>query len=418
MRRDDVRPLLLDSVDSLPEPDLADEAWSAGLTDWKRRRRVRVVVALVVIVAAVVAAVLTSGGRSRTGPVPPTTPPSNVPGYIQPAGQIAGIDFWLAPPAGSEAYLDRIHTPLGDVLRYPDRARPLADGPLERLAAVVLAERDGWYEPLLMDADSTWARPELMLRPIRTGSPLSAGAISPDGRFVAFPQPGGMVAIDVTNAQEVRYPVPTEDIREVAWFPDGNRVLASGPNAAYRILVGQGFSGEKPLVTVAPHPDPAAVTAPFRLADGAVYRYLPTGRWGVDSALQLPVQSWNGHTFTAPGGGVAARLFVADGLAQVPTVASQPQVVAAIATLRAEPSRLLVLGETPPNTRGTPSPATPGPAAVREPGCCAIIGWYNERVPVVQVKGWLLGWDLRTGQVHRITELEVPAVAVGPGLRS
>ena len=114
-----------------------------------------------------------------------------------------------------------------------------------------------------------------------------------------------------------------------------------------------------------------------------------------------------------------ARLFLAPKLPQVVTVASRPQVVAAISTQPAIPSRLLVLGETPAAT----APLTPRSAApdeVRTPGCCSVLGWYDEHTLLVRAvgkqSGWLVAWDLQTGEVRRVTELKVDPVALGPGI--
>jgi hypothetical protein len=133
------------------------------------------------------------------------------------------------------------------------------------------------------------------------------------------------------------------------------------------------------------------------------------GEYSVDSELQLPVQSWAGQTFSTDT--MAARLFIANDLQQVRTKSSQPQVVAAISTLRALPSALLVLGET---DRTTPAM---DPQYLREPGCCAVLGWYDDSKPLIQVRGWVLAWDVRTGKVQRVTELAVEGVALGPGIR-
>ena len=413
MRREDVQPLLAQAVGRLPEPDLADAAWAEGVAIRQRRRRSVLVGLVVVVLIAVIAAIgfgVSSGNKADL--VPPTTPPTNSPDYIAPAGQIAGIDYWVAPPSGSERFLDRLETPLGDRLQLPGNAKPLSEHPIDRIAAVVLEKRGDTYEPLLLGADSTWARADVPLVAIATGSPLSPGAVSPDGRIAAFPQPGQLVTVDAGTAEVSHYDVPTEDLRSVSWLGDEQRVLVSGPGVAYRVLVGEGGFGEGPLVKVNGANDPEAITAPFRLAAGAVGRYTVSGQWIQDSALSLPVRYWVGQTFSTSS--TAARLFVSDDLAQVPTTVSQPQVVAAISTLRAQPSHLLVLGE----PVGGP-PRTPGAdrAYVREPGCCAVLGWYGDSTPLLQVRGWVLAWDLSSGRVRRVTELGVDGLAVGPGIR-
>jgi len=414
MRREEIRPLLEHVTDDLPEPDLADAAWSSGLNLRRKQRRstaILVVVVALVVAAAIVAAAITG---TRPGVVPPDRPPTHPPGYVPPAGQIAGMDFWIAPPSGSERFLDRLSTPLGDSLRLPDDPSDLATEPIEQIAAVVLGQRNSGYEPLLLGSDSLWARANIQLEPIATGAPLSAGAISPDGRRVAFPQPGHVIVIDSMTAEGTRIPLPTSDVRAVSWLPDGERVLVSGPAATYRVLVGPGGNGERPITSLQTGTSPDAATAPYRLdnveGQSALLDYVERG-WAFDYPLYLPADSWVGQTFT--GDAVAARLFVAYPLPQVPTVASRPQVFAAISTLRSEPSRLLVLGETP---QPTPTPGPPTPAAIRSSGCCQMLGWYNEGTALLQASGWVLAWELRTGQVHRVAELEVNGLAIGPGI--
>jgi hypothetical protein len=415
MRREDVQPLLYKAVDGLPEPDLADAAWAAGVDTRRRRRRGVIIGLLLALVIAVIAAIGAGvSGSNKADLVPPPTP-SLPPGYLPPAGQIAGIDYWMAPPSGSERFLDRLETPLGDKLRLPDNPPRLVEHPLEHLAAVVLEHYGGLYEPLLLGADSSWAQADVDLRPIRTGAPLSPGTVSPDGRIAAFPQPGELVTVDATTAVVTRYDLPTEDVRSVSWLGDAQRVLVSGPGVAYRVLVGQGRFGEGTLVKVNGAPDPDAVTAPFTLDSGAVMRYMTSGEWVVDSALQLPVRSWVGQTFSTNG--TAARLFIANDLPQFPGTTSQPQVLAAISTLRAAPSHLLVLTNSAPSTTSSPPPAAADRVYLREPGCCAVLGWYDDYTPLLQVRGWVLAWDLRSGQVRRLTELAVNGVALGPGIR-
>ncbi|MFG1816577.1 hypothetical protein ACGFIF_22665 [Kribbella sp. NPDC049174] len=410
MRREDIPPLLYRAADRMPEPDLADAAWAGGLATRRRRRRTIVISLLTVLGIAVGAAIGVGVSGSRNAElIPPPTTPTLPPGYVPPAGQIAGIDYWVAPPAGSERFLDRVYTPLGDRLRLPDDPEPLSEHPIENLAAVVLEERGGRYDALLLGADSTWARADLQLRPIRTGSPLSSGAISPDGRFAAFPQPGELVTVDVTTAEVFRFTLPSQELSSVSWLSSAERILVSGPNVAYRVVVGEGGDGERSVTAIPSARNPASITAPYRIDSYAVLRYLVNGEYSVDSELQLPVRTWVGQTFSTYT--MAARLFVANDIQQVPTKSSQPQVVAAISTLRALPSSLLVLGET---DRSTPAM---DPQGVREPGCCAVLGWYDEYKPMIQVRGWVLAWDVRTGKVERVTELDVDGVALGPGVR-
>ncbi len=416
MRREEVPFLLNQASDLMPEPDLADAAWAGGLAVRRRRRRSTVAGIVVVLLIAVVASLIAVlGGNSKSGISPPTTAPTHPPGYLPPVGQIAGIDYWNAPPAGSERFLDRMDTPLGDLLRRPDEPGDLRNNPIDRIAAVTLVEENGSYAPLLLAPSTDWARADLELRPIATGAPLSSGAIAPNGRLVAFPQPGGVTVLDSTNSATQQIHVPTADVRSVSWLPDSRSLLVSGPGAAYRVEADAGNQFQPTVVAVAPSNDAEAVTAPYRL-DGpqgrvAVMRYGGNNSWNAVGSPQLPVATWVGQTFAM--GNLAARLFTAAQLPQVPTLVSKPQVVAVISPRQAASNRLLVLGETP---AATPTPGRNTPDAVREPGCCFVLGWYDEHTVLLQVKDWVLGWDLSTGRVRRVTELEVDHVALGPGL--
>ena len=411
MRREDVRPLLEQAIGGLPEPDLADAAWTGGLSIRRRRRRGQVVVAIVVVLVLAVAGALVAAKGPSFGLRPPDDVPTHPPGYVPPAGQIAGMDFWIAPQAGSEAWLNRMVTPLGGELAYPDDPNPLADKPIAQIAAVVLSRDGDRFRPMLLGSTASWAEGDVDLVPIATGAPLSTGAVAPSGRLVAFPQPGAVVVLDSTSGAVRRIALPDRDLRSVSWLEDSERLLVSGPRSTYRVSI----TGQE-TVAVQASVDPDAGTAPYRL-DGvtgqtSLMRYARRG-WTADSPMQLPVQSWSGQTFTS--GNVAARVFVADELPQVRTVASRPQVVAAISTVDSQPSRLLVLGETPPATPPPTGPATPD--AIRERGCCAVLGWYDSETVVFRAAAWMLAWNLETGQVRRMAELKVPAVAIGPGLR-
>ncbi|RZT13559.1 hypothetical protein EV649_6755 [Kribbella sp. VKM Ac-2569] len=410
MRREDVQPLLLQAADQLPEPELADAAWAAGVRVSRRRRRTVVISVIAFIVLAIVASILIEVGTSGNADItPPTTPP----GYIEASGKISGIDYWVAPPPGSERFLDRLDTPLGDRLELPDKVRPLAKHTLETVAAVVLVKQGDRYAPVLLGADGSWAKADVGLVTVGGESPLSPGAISPYGRVVAFPQPGELITVNATTAEISRIPLPAGEFRSVSWVQDEQRVLISGPGAAYQVVVGEGGDGEQAVIPVSATDDPEEITSPYRIQTGAVMRYLFNGRWMEDGPLTLPVRSWQGQTMSSNS--AAARLFIAEKLPEVPTRVSQPQVLAAISTLRTLPSRLLVLGE-PQDNPPTYEGAGDRPF-VRVAGCCAVLGWYDDSNVLFRVHGWVLAWNLESGRVRRVTEMRVDQVALGPGLR-
>lgn len=62
MRREDVPPLLVRAGDLLPEIDLADAAWAAGLAARRRQRRAVTLGVVLVLVALIVASIVIQAG--------------------------------------------------------------------------------------------------------------------------------------------------------------------------------------------------------------------------------------------------------------------------------------------------------------------------------------------------------------------
>ncbi|MFI5713269.1 hypothetical protein [Kribbella sp. NPDC051620] len=415
MKREDVPFLLRQASDRLPEPELADAAWAAGVAHRRRQRRsiiAGLIALLLVVVTGVLVMTLGGGKGAITPPVTTPTPP----GYVPPAGQISGIAYWNAPPAGSERFLDRVTTPLGELLQLPTDAGDLKTNPVDRIAAVTLAAQGSGYVPLFLGAEGHWARASRELHPIVTGWPLSSGSIAPNGKLVAFPQPSGVYVIDASTSQARQIALPVEDIRSVSWLANSTRLLVSGPGTAYQLNVDLETAKQPVVGGVAVSNDAEDATAPYRL-DGvagqvALRQYAGNNGWVEVSSPRLPVDRWIGQTFAA--GNLVGRMFVAARLPQVPTVASAAQALAAISTLEPRDDRLLVLGETP---AATPTPGRTSPDRIREPGCCFLLGWYDSQTALFQVTDWLLAWNLQTGKVRRVAELDVDGLALGPGIR-
>lgn len=415
MRREEVPFLLKQASDRIAEPELADAAWAGGVA-YRRRQRRSIIAGLIACLLVVVVGVLVltlSDGKGAITP-PDTTP--TVPGSLPPAGQISGIDYWNAPPAGSEPSLDQVPTPLGDLLRIPDDTQELRTNPMNRVAAVIMRPQEDNYLPLLLSSDSQWAHASRDLRPIATGEPLSAGSIAPNGKLVAFPQPGGVYVIDASTAMAKLITLPSQDLRSVSWLANSIRLIVSGPGTGYQLDVDLQSTRQPVVGGVAASKDAEDATAPYRL-DGtagevALRQYAGNNGWVEVGNPRLPVDSWVGQTFA--DGNLVARMFVASRQSQLPTVASNAQVIAAISTLQPLDDRLLVLGET---AAATPTPGRNSPDQVREAGCCFLLGWYDSQTALFQVTDWLLAWNLPSGQVRRVTELDVEGVAVGPGIR-
>ena len=417
---DDVRVLLEEASAGLPEPDLADRVWADATVIGRRRRRRTTLVVGVALVGLVVAAAV-AAPRVRYGEEAAPTPlpePPEVSRTLPSAGTIAGMRYWLAPPAGSEAWLDRRETPLGDHLGpVPDRMRPLRLRSIDRVGAVMLVQLPGpvRYRPVILSARGRWAASDLALLPTKNAAgnqspPLDPTAVSPAGSLVAFAQPNQVVVLDTTTGEARTIPVPSATIEEVAWMPSGDRLLASGDGGTFRVVVGKLGAGEEPVEQVAKVADPRTATPPLALVSDrggeAMVEYDVNGRGQIEVRLELPVSRWTGSTFSS--GALAARSFVPEPLPELQSSGAGAQVVAVVEADPAAPGKLLVLPDSDDDGRAA--------------GCCPVLGWYDDHTVLLVSRtsrdDWILGWDVLTGQVTRVAELDVDAVALGPDLVS
>jgi DNA-binding winged helix-turn-helix (wHTH) protein len=122
-------------------------------------------------------------------------------------------------------------TPLGPAGREgemtgppPPRTRwPLAIGAVLGLMAVAAVGWYGWQRRS--------AKPELIQRQLTANSSelaVLASAISPDGRYLAYSDDSGIHLKVINTAETHPLPTPTgSTIDKLAWFPDGNKLLAS-----------------------------------------------------------------------------------------------------------------------------------------------------------------------------------------------
>ena len=144
-----------------------------------------------------------------------------------------------------------------------------------------------------------WARADVQLVPIATGSPLSPGAVSPDGRIAAFPQPGELVTVDATTAEVIRFALPSRGPPQRVLAGDSRARAGQRTWCGLSRAGGRGRVGEGPLVQVTGGQRPA-----MRSQRRTGWTAGPwCGTWSAasgssDSDLQLPVRSWVGQTFS------------------------------------------------------------------------------------------------------------------------
>ncbi len=391
----------------VPEVDLTERVWADAYVASRRRRWWSVLLVIVVVVVLVVAAILAAPQVQHGSddllptPVRPTQATS-----VPRTGTIAGLPFWTAPPSGSEAWLDRLDTGLGDKLTVPPgELQYLRERPVSRVGAVLLRPTSpGHYRPVVLSARGRWAQAELDLVPTvdadgNESPPLTATAVSPVGSLVAFPQPNAVVILDTTTGTTRRITVPSPTIRNVGWMPSGDLLLASGDAGTYLV------SASGLVSQVDARSDPSSATPPMALDSidtrEALVRIDPSGERTADLWTDLPVSSWLGATFTTNT--LAARTFIPDSSSQLRSLRGDAEVVAVLDGRSPTAGALLLMGG--------------GGDLPRAKNCCGVLGWYDEHTLLVESRttawNWILAWDVLTGRVMRVTELDADAVAIG-----
>jgi DNA-binding winged helix-turn-helix (wHTH) protein len=136
----------------------------------------------------------------------------------------------LAPPRASQGAPRRDPTGSAGETREPlSRAR----WPLWLVAMLAVGAAIAWFAWL------RWApKPELTQRQLTTNSSelvVWASAISRDGRYLAFADDSGIHLKVIDTAETHDLPSPADSrINKLAWFPEGNKLLASGETGLLR----------------------------------------------------------------------------------------------------------------------------------------------------------------------------------------
>lgn len=412
--RENVQLMLENASEHVEGPDLVDRAWADARVVAKQRRRITAAVGSVAVVVLIAAGAIAgpqikrSTDRVAPSPDPVPTATNTVPS----TGEIDGTPYWLGPEAGSEPWLDGMVTVLGAQLAVPDEKQPeLGERPIRQVSAVVLrGEGQGRYHPLVQSVTGRWAEVSAAkLVAVKnaageTVQPLGSTSIAPTGGKVAFPQPNKVVVVDTVAGTVGAYPVPSATIDRVAWTSTGDQLIASGPDEAYRVVIGSRTANEPAVTRVPASGDPAALTPPLALDSDStgpmLVSYDATMRGRLVHRPSLPITGWTGSTFSS--GGQSARFGTP---AQIPKVERGSRALAVTGTRAQSPRRVLVLPDSIKQVR------TPGGG---------VLGWYDDHTVLFESRtkdsGWILAWNLQNGQLLRVTELRVDAVALGPAL--
>jgi DNA-binding winged helix-turn-helix (wHTH) protein len=152
--------------------------------------------------------------------------------FIAPVEAIGLVVPAVSPPAVQQAPLQEQAGGTGGATEPPPGKRwPLAVGAVLGLLAAAALSWHGWQRRP--------PKPELTQRRLTTSSseiPVWASAISPDGRYLAYSDDGGIHLRVIDTAETHTLPAPPDSrINKLAWFPDGDRLLASADAGQQRV---------------------------------------------------------------------------------------------------------------------------------------------------------------------------------------
>ncbi|GIE82072.1 hypothetical protein Aph02nite_80220 [Actinoplanes philippinensis] len=388
------------SADVTP-PAFAASAWATA----RRVRRRRQVLATVAAFAAVVAVTVPVRGRDRDDFRP--APPAPAPSVPVPSARVVtgGVD--VVPPAP----VVRPVSPLPADFTIPADAPKLSGHPVDRAVAVVQEydpeSADQSMRPLhVLDAAGAWVRIDVgdFGRTHDGGGneadPLRPTSLSPDGRRVAVPQPEALVVIDLPAAKAHRIPVPGLN-EQVMWSGDAIVLVGQGSAGVVRVDWAAGTVAPEPAAMSAWHGGGSPVASGdiaeligaeggrkvrvWRPGDARPVRELP-----VDLGLVRPsgyaMSEWYGPAIPDRTGRVAAAAWgdhtPAEGVRHLGGV----QMVTVVNTANGLVERLLDLG------------------VDRWKSCCAALDWIDDQTLLVKtdLEG-LITWDVRTGEITRVT---------------
>lgn len=400
MNESDVRELLDELAGGVEGRDLAEQAWSAARR--RRARRRRFAVASVVAATAVVVALVAWPGGLRDGR------PARIPGSPAPAvTPTPARDGVIAAPArADEALLPQLDGVLPATLDPGRATTPLSAAPVQRAVALLQRWGDGASVPPVVVVGADGASRVLdgvRLQPVpdgagNIGTPLRPGSLSPDGRSAAFPQHGSVVVVDLTTAAVQRWPLPGYN-GDVVWMPDDGHVLVARDSGAALLDTRSGAVSPVAGTTGAgvvyldgggwvdlQDAGGAAGTMTVHAVDGSVSPAVPVagvGQWWGQG------HAW--HDRVARGGFGAGVL--SDGFST-----ADPQVIAVVDVGQRQREALLAFD-------------WPG----RSKGCCAVLGWSDAGMLLFTSVGdgptRILGWDLGSGRLYRVSEVTPGTVA-------
>ena len=396
-------------AEQLPEAEFAASSWAGARDDLRRRRRTTAVTVAGLAAFGLLASGLLGpnhSGREDVVPAPTTPPITETGGFRRTFSDVAYV---VSPEVGSESLLERLPSRLPEeVASHPPQPGEW-DWPTDRsLVAVVLTKLAvGRYAVTLVGPDGVAVRaPGVTLEPTRgpdgvASAPLSATAVSPDGRTVVFPQPGHVAFLTLATGDVRSARVPGVRLQRAGWTSTGTHVVTGTDHESWLVEAGT-------------------------LRVRRLTRPAPAGQFSIaGSGLPRPfVQTWDAEGEYVRGEGLPLRPelegrgdtvgshlgWAGRAVSLVPDIPSSSdggrpgQGLVAVHAGDPDTVRLLLFGR----------------SINRPQRCCRAVGWKDGVLIFTSRSGTgrvhLLGWDVGSGEVLRVSLVPAEAIALGPGL--
>jgi len=372
----DVTELLDDASRHVVEVDLADRSWRAALARRRVRRRRAASAVAAVAALGVVVAVAQGAGRGTTPTPSPTTPTTTTTAAVQKLPD--GTVYAEMPLEGEEDRLPDYDAGLPSVIDPEARAVRLSTlaKPPGSVVAVYLRRAGIHYRAVLVPKDHPQVVVDTLdLLPTRDaggneGVPLGPKAISPEGSYVVFAQPGAVVRLDLRSGAVDRYAVPAADLQVAGWG-SGRTVVARTAREAWSLDLDQ------------PSPRAVRTAVPPEVVRG----------------VAVPVPELAGETVAAGRWAASGAYFDQDVTSPVIVRGNGPIYQGLVAVdAQARTGRVLLAPESPDGRTGR----------VKE--CCTVLSWADPSTVLFRSSGydgsWVLAWNVETGRVYDVARLD------------
>jgi hypothetical protein len=385
---DRLRSELREEADDL---EMSAEFVIAAIADVRARRQRRQKRAVAAVLAVAVAAALGGvalGSDDATDENTPTIdeplPPVPEPPELNPDS------LQKAPTASEVSALPWRSTELPRALPTDiATAPPLSREPIDHALALIAGT--GATVGVVGDDGRLRRLEGVALEPTRDpagygASPVTPGALTPDGRLAALPQPNAVVVVDLASGDAQRFDVPGTNTR-VTWHPDQRQILVGregGPSSVLDTTDGSVEAVPYEAYNAAYAPDGTVVEiteTPSGPAVSDLVHWRDTG-----SARRLPLSVWIGSNSSPRA--TDDQLLVAGSGDQIVRTAARYDIGWIVLDIETGQPIAMLGGGTVPYSDWVFGP----------------IGWLDDDTAIVHAHGHLLAWTPATGLVERVTD--------------